>query len=35
MKKLEKLLINNDKNIVFMIECRLIENDSEESITSY
>ena len=29
------LLINDDKNIAFMIECRLIENESEESITPY
>ena len=29
------LFINDDKNIAFMIECRLIENESEESITPY
>ncbi len=27
--------INNDKNIAFLIECRLIENDREERITPY
>ncbi len=35
IREITILFINDDKNIVFMIEYRLIENDSEESITSY